>query len=73
MRRNGSQNSYSVGGVCGTHYFFERSNVEHADGAITGSVKRLDGAGCRAAGTFRIEGDGTLSKAPTHLRALLED
>lgn len=45
--------------------FFETSRVEHADGAITGSVFRMvDAAHCRRAGGFRIEPDGKVARFP---------
>ena len=50
-------------------YFFERSNKEHDDGAITGSVhKFVDYNGekrCRKAGAFRIDGEGRVVRFPT--------
>jgi hypothetical protein len=55
----------------GKRYFFEASNKEHGDGAITGTVWRmlddLEGR-CRRSSTFRIEGDGTVTRAPAWLR-----
>src|SRR6266851_4464688 len=56
-----SQNTYTVKGKA---YFWESSNREHDDGAITGSVYRVtetrsDGREMvRPAGAFRINGDG---------------
>ncbi len=53
----------------GQQYFFELSRTEHTDGAITGSIwnKRLSGL-CKKTGTFRIEGDGTQTRAPSFLK-----
>lgn len=57
-------------------YFFEISRTEHADGAITGSIRKILPAGtlyrgktypddrCTRSGTFRIEGDGTITRFP---------
>lgn len=53
----------------GQRFFFEVSRTEHYDGAITGSVWRsVSETTCRRAGTFRIEGDGTVSRGPAFLR-----
>lgn len=50
-------------------FFFEASRREHSDGAITGSVfKMLPGNRCRKVSTFRIDGDGTVSRAPKYLK-----
>ena len=66
-KSTGSSNTWEHGK---DRYFFERSNVEHDDGAITGSVWRLfnhdDGTRrCRKAGAFRIDGEGRLVRFPT--------
>lgn len=59
----------------GQRYFFEASRTEHHDGAITGSVWRsvpsLLGPSettCRRVGSFRIEGDGRMSRGPAFMR-----
>jgi len=53
----------------GTEYFWERSNKEHADGAITGTMFKMVGdTHCQKAGTFRIEGDGKITRAPIFLK-----
>ena len=56
-------------------YFWEASNVEHEDGAVTGSIFGMlsDNRATRI-GHFRIEGDGFVSHAPSFLKraALLE-
>lgn len=45
--------------------FWERSNVEHRDGAITGTTwKHVGPDRCRKAGSFRIEGNGTVTRFP---------
>lgn len=55
-------------------YFLETSNVEHDDGAVTGSVWRVLGAQddgtyrCQRSGSLRIEGDGTVTRGPALLR-----
>ena len=63
----------------GKEFFFETSNKEHSDGAITGSIQRLENSGsddCRRFaypnGSFRIEGDGTISRAPAFLKKCCE-
>lgn len=57
-------------------YMFEASRVEHADGAITGSIIKFDRAPlgtapCPASrvGSFRINPDGSVARAPRFLRA----
>lgn len=86
----GSSNTYKVGNE---RYFFEISNKEHADGAITGTIMRIVPApashramiaptaaemACgveaetffaRKAGSFRINGDGSIARAPAFLKA----
>ncbi len=69
---HGSQNTYRVNGV---EYFFDVSRREYDDGRICGTVYRMesDGAGrgfCRKVSTFRINGDGTVDRAPAVLKAL---
>lgn len=60
----GSQNTYT--GTDGRGYFWEVSRREHDDGAITGTVYQHTGPEhCRKAGSFRIDGDGTVSRYPT--------
>ena len=52
-------------------YFWENSRKEHGDGAITGSVFKMlpgDNGLCRPSGSFRIEGDGTVTRAPKFLK-----
>jgi hypothetical protein len=46
--------------------FYEQSSREHADGAITGSVwKYVDAEKrVRKAGSFRIDGDGSVDRFP---------
>jgi hypothetical protein len=56
---DGSQNVFSNGK---DKFFFETSRREHVDGAITGSVYMMlpDGMAIKK-GSFRINGDGTVS------------
>ena len=64
---SGSQNQWTDKN--GT-FFFEHSRTEHDDGAITGSIfKNTDGINCKKNGTFRINGDGTVARAPKFLKA----
>ena len=56
-------------------YMFEASRVEHADGAITGTIMKFIGNpmgqdSCPASrvGSFRINPDGTIAKAPLFLK-----
>lgn len=62
---SGSQNSYT--GKDGYRYFFEVSRTEHDDGAITGTTwKTVTLTGhVRRAGSWRIDGDGTVTRYPT--------
>jgi hypothetical protein len=68
--QTGSQNVFEVDGAS---YFWELSRTEHHDGAITGSIQKTvrregDRMWCRKVGTFRIEGDGTVTRAPKFLK-----
>lgn len=47
----------------GREYFFEHSRTEHADGAITGTIWPR--------GSFRIEGNGEVSRAPKFLKSIV--
>ena len=56
-------------------YFTEVSNREYNDGAITGSILRdlPEKPGfCRKAGTFKINGDGSVARAPAFMRHVME-
>lgn len=71
----GSSNSWRADGKS---YFYETSRTEHDDGAITGKVWQVkpwtdpkDGSvsdRCFPAGSFRIEPDGNVSRAPKFLK-----
>lgn len=53
----------------GDRYFFETSNVEHADGAITGEIWKFVGEDkARKTGTFRIDGYGKVIRGPKVLK-----
>ena len=68
IAQSGSQNTFKANGHT---YFWEASRTEHSDGAITGSVhKMLPGGLCRKSGTFRIEGNGQVTRAPACLAEL---
>lgn len=66
----GSSNVFKIGDK---FFFFESSNREHRDGAITGAIFwMLKGPGdgpARKVGSFKIRGDGSVAKAPSFLRA----
>ena len=65
IEQGGNSNTYRDGGKT---YFYEVSRTEHRDGAITGSIMRmLPGNMCKRAGTFRIDGDGRIARAPKFL------
>jgi hypothetical protein len=54
-------------------HFWERSNVEHADGRITGTAyKMLPGDMAQRTGRVRISAEGKLEGAPASLRAVVE-
>ena len=66
LAQTDGQNTFEVKGV---KYFWENSRREYGDGAITGTVwKFLPNGFCRRSGTFRIEGDGTIARAPRFLK-----
>ena len=73
-RRAGDGSSNVYQDARGARYFWEVSRTEHRDGAITGTIWRFlpDGEHVRRAGSFRIDGDGTIARMPAPLRALLE-
>lgn len=53
----------------GTRFFFETSHREHSDGAITGTIHRfINETQCLKAGSFRIEGDGTMKRGPAFMK-----
>lgn len=62
----------------GNTYFFEVSRKEHDDGAITGTIFKMVEASpnspestrffCNKVSYFRIEGDGTITRAPKFLK-----
>ena len=56
----GGDKSSNVWAWKGHRYMYERGR-ENADGAITGSVIRMDGKRC---GSFRIDPDGQVIRAP---------
>ena len=61
-----SQNTFEVKGV---KYFWETSRKEHGDGAITGTIwKFVDETHVNRTGTFHIEGNGTITRAPKFLK-----
>lgn len=69
----GSQNVWHDGK---NKYFWEASRTEHSDGAITGAIWKYcepnnPDSLVRRSGTFRIEGDGTITRAPAFLKQQL--
>jgi hypothetical protein len=72
VAQTGSQNEFDADGV---RYFWELSRTEHDDGAITGTImrvteKRPDGSMMAVkCGSFRINPDGTIGRAPAFLRS----
>lgn len=70
VAQTGQSNVYQVKGV---NYFLQQSNKEHNDGAITGSILRMEGTLeapglCYLAGSYRINGDGTIARGPAILK-----
>jgi len=63
LSQTGTSNSYI--GRDGHEYFYETSRVEHADGAITGSVFQMIEGFAHSSGNFRIAGDGKVTRWPT--------
>ena len=62
IAQTNTQNTYEVDG---RKYFWDISRREHADGAITGLAFVMVGEnGCFDAGSFRIEGDGSVKRWP---------
>jgi hypothetical protein len=67
----GSSNTYITNSG---EYFFELSRREYDDGSITGSIWKIvekiapDTSRAKPAGSFRIEGDGTITRAPKFLK-----
>lgn len=73
-KSTGSQNTWNDNGK---QYFFETSRTEHSDGAITGTVYRVieresGQSQCRKSSSFRINGDGTIARAPMFLKRAAE-
>jgi len=64
VREHGTQNGFTVAGV---EYFWETGR-EQADGGITGAVYRMDGG---RVGTFRIDPDGGVFRAPAVMKGVL--
>jgi hypothetical protein len=74
VAQTGSSNVWEENGgpsECGqaVRFFYEISNVEHADGAITGKVWRFVGEKhCKPLSGFRIEPDGRVSRGRKWLK-----
>jgi hypothetical protein len=70
LQQTNQQNVYILDG---RRYFFEVIRKEHADGAITGEIwKYVNETHANQVGTFRIEGDGVVSRGPQILKDLDE-
>lgn len=69
IANSGSQNQWSEKGKT---YFFETTRRDHKDGAICGSIWSFlaDGVHVRKSGTFRINSDGTVGRAPKFLKSI---
>ena len=62
----GIQNVFEANGQ---RYMWEHSRKEHGDGAITGRIWRfLPDERITPNGSFRIEGDGSITRAPAFLK-----
>lgn len=65
-KSTGSSNVWTENGK---RYFYETSNTEHRDGAITGTIWRFIGnEHAVRAGSFRINPDGDIGRAPAFLK-----
>jgi len=70
VAKTGTQNVYDYNG---DRYMWENSRREYDDGRITGQVFRfVDDDHIVRAGSFRIEGDGTVGRWPRGLRRIVE-
>jgi hypothetical protein len=70
VAQTGMQNVYDVDG---DRFMWEHSRREYDDGRITGQVFRfVDDDRVVRAGSFRIEGDGTVKRWPRGLRNIVE-
>lgn len=68
---HGTDRSGNVWEYNGSRYFFERGR-ENSDGAITGTIFRFVGTDSAVrVGSFRINPDGTIARAPFGLRNCL--
>lgn len=59
-------------------YFWELSRREYDDGAVTGTIMKVvsedgDRVLAKPAGSFRINGDGTVARAPAFLKKASKD
>lgn len=65
FKQNGSSNTFESNG---DSYFYEIGR-ENGDGAITGTIWKvlIDGR-CKRSGTFRVNPDGTIARAPKILK-----
>jgi len=72
IKSTGSQNCWEQENK--KRYFWETSRTEWPDGSITGTIFRfVGGEHVRRSGTFRINGDGSIERAPAFLKAALPD
>lgn len=72
VAQTGSQNMFTTKRG---KYFWEVSRTEHYDGAITGTIMKVTREEpdsckmwCKPSGSFRIEADGTVTRAPKFLK-----
>jgi hypothetical protein len=66
LAASGRANSWKEGGRV---YFYQLDPKPQPDGAIVGSIETISATGyCRRIDDFRIEGDGTVTKAPIFLK-----
>jgi hypothetical protein len=71
VAQTGSQNTFDQNG---RKYFWELSRREHDDGAITGTIFELTMWNeARRVGSFRINGDGSVARAPRFLREAADE
>ena len=70
VKSTGSSNVWEVSvSNRAVRYFYEISDTEHADGAITGKIWKFVGKDrCKPVSAFRVEPDGRVSRAPKWLK-----
>lgn len=68
LKSTGSQNTWKQGTDT---YFFEATRKNNRDSSITGSIWKFlpDGSHCHKTGSFKINPDGAVARAPKFLKS----